>query len=335
MRKIRIAQIGINQYSHGPEMFTNLVALKDIFEVVGYALVEDERERCADKLHVFEGYPELTLEEILNDESIEAVTVEVDEIHLNQYAKMAVDAGKHVHMEKPGSQDLLSFESLIESENKRGKVFHIGYMYRYNEFLANAIDDVKAGKFGTVFSVEAHMSRWDNKKTREWLGTFQGGMMFYLGCHLVDLVLRIQGIPEEIVSMTASSSIDGVEAEDISFAMFKYPHGVSVIRACASEVGGFFRRQLVICGSKRTLEIKPIEGIENGLYTEQVDRIMTGNKGSRGEVEYKRSQPFSRYDKMLRSFAAMVRGEINNPYTADYELALFRTILKCCGIENE
>ena len=335
MRKIRIAQIGINQYSHGPEMFTNLVACKDIFEVVGYALVEDERERCADKLHVFEGYPELTLEEILNDESIEAVTVEVDEIHLNKYAKMAVDAGKHVHMEKPGSQDLSSFERLIESVKKSGKVFHIGYMYRYNEFLANAIDDAKAGKFGTIFSVEAHMSRWDNKQTREWLGTFQGGMMFYLGCHLVDLVLRIQGIPEEIVSMTASSSIDGVESEDISFAMLKYPHGVSVIRACASEVGGFFRRQLVICGSKRTLEIKPIEGIENGLYTEQVDRIMTGNKGSRGEVEQKRSRTFSRYYKMLNAFASMVRGEIENPYTADYELALFRTILKCCGVENQ
>ena len=179
------------------------------------------------------------------------------------------------------------------------------------------------------------MSRWDNKKTREWIGTFQGGMMFYLGCHLVDLVLRIQGIPDEIVPMTASSSIDGVESEDVSFAMLKYPHGVSVIRTCACEVGGYYRRQLVICGSKRTLEIKPIEGIENGLYTEQVDRIMTSNKGSRGEVEHKRSQPFGRYDKMLRSFAAMVRGEIDNPYTADYELALFRTILKCCGIENE
>ena len=335
MRKIRIAQIGINQYSHGPEMFTNLTQLPELFEVVGYALVEDERERCADKLHVFDGYPELTLDEILNDKSIEAVTVEVDEIHLNKYTKMAVDAGKHVHMEKPGSQDLASFEALIDSVKKSGKVFHIGYMYRYNEFLSAAIADAKAGKFGEIFSVEAHMSRWDNKKTREWLSNFKGGMMFYLGCHLVDLVLQIQGIPDEIVSMTASSGIDGVDSEDVSFAMLKYPHGVSVIRTCASEVGGFFRRQLVICGSKRTLEIKPIEGIENGLYTEQVDKVMKGNNGSHGEVEQKRSEKFSRYRKMLNSFAAMVRGETDNPYTADYELALFRAILKCCGVENK
>ena len=334
MRRIRIAQIGVNQYSHGPEMFTELTKHKELFEVVGYALVEDERERCADKLHVFEGYPELTLEEILNDESIEAVTVEVDEIHLNKYAQMAVDAGKHIHMEKPGSQCLASFEKLIESVKKGGKVFHVGYMYRYNEFLSTAVEQAQAGEFGEIFSVEAHMSRWDNKKTREWLSTFKGGMMFYLGCHLIDLVLRIQGIPDEIIPMSASSGIDGVESEDVSFAMLKYPHGVSVIRTCAVEVGGFFRRQLVICGSKRTLEIKPIEGIENGLYTEQVDKVMKGNNGSYGEVEHKRSQPFSRYNKMLSSFAAMVRGEIENPYTPDYELELFRALLKCCGVEK-
>ena len=333
MRRIRIAQIGVNQYSHGPEMFTNLTQMSDIFEVVGYALVEDERERCADKLHVFEGYPELTLEEILNDKTIEAVTVEVDEIHLNKYTQMAVDAGKHIHMEKPGSQDLASFEKLIDSVKQSGKVFHIGYMYRYNEYLDAAVKDAKDGKFGEIFSVEAHMSRWDNKTTREWLGTFKGGMMFYLGCHLIDLVLRIQGTPDEIIPANVSSGIAGVESEDVSFAMLKYPHGVSIIRTTACEVGGFFRRQLVICGSKRTLEIKPLEGIENGLYTEQTDKVMKGNNGSYGELEHKRSEKFSRYDKMLRSFAAMVRGEIENPYTPDYELELYKTLLKCCGVQ--
>ena len=33
------------------------------------------------------------------------------------------------------------------------------------------------------------------------------------------------------------------------------------------------------------------------------------------------------------SFARMVAGEIENPYTYDYELMLFRTVLECCGEE--
>ena len=98
MRRIRIAQIGINRYSHGVDIFETLAALPEVFDIAGYALVEDERETCGDKLHVFDGYPELTLADILADPVIEAVAVETDEIHLTKYAKLAADAGKHIHM---------------------------------------------------------------------------------------------------------------------------------------------------------------------------------------------------------------------------------------------
>ena len=43
MRHIRIAQIGINRFSHGPDIFETLRALPDLFDIAGYALVEDER----------------------------------------------------------------------------------------------------------------------------------------------------------------------------------------------------------------------------------------------------------------------------------------------------
>ena len=66
MRRIRIAQIGVNQYSHGPEMFTNLTQMSDIFEVVGYCIPEDEPPRNKELSAVYQGYPELTLEQILD-----------------------------------------------------------------------------------------------------------------------------------------------------------------------------------------------------------------------------------------------------------------------------
>ena len=43
---------------------------------------------------------------------------------------------------------------------------------------------------------------------------------------------------------------------------------------------------------------------------------------------------FDRYDTMLREFAKYVRGEAENPYSYDYELALFRTIMSCCGVKE-
>jgi len=341
MRKIRIAQIGMNRYSHAPEVFTTLKLHPEVFELVGYALVEDERETCAQKLKFFEGYPELTLEEILNDPTIEAVAVETDEIHLNKYAQMAADAGKHIHMEKPGSQNLADFERLIGTMRRSKKVFHTGYMYRYNPLISKAIERAKAGELGEVYSVEAHMSRLDAKATREWFGSFKGGMMFYLGCHLIDLVVQTQGFPKNIIPLNTRTGIDGVDTEDLGFAILQYENGISVIRMGGAEIGGFERRQLVICGSKSTLEIRPLEEtIPGSVYGKEYMMLAKQRECSLDESGYCRtteseSEPFQRYEKMLLSFAEMVRGEKENPYTLDYELELFKTILECCGVEKE
>ena len=335
MRPIRIAQIGINRYSHAPEVFHTLKKHPELFEVVGYTLVEDERTTCADKLKVFEGYREMTLEEILNDSTIEAVTVETDEIHLTKYAQMAADYGKHVHMEKPGSQNFVDFEKLVRTLQTKQKVFHIGYMYRYNPFIADAIARAKRGEFGKIFSVEAHMSRLDPQKTRAWFGSFRGGMMFYLGCHLIDLVLQIQGLPESVIPLNTATGFDGINTEDLGFAVLQYPNGVSVIRMGGTEIGGFKRRQLVICGSERTVEIKPLEIScpgEKYTYCAEKMEMFLGEDGHSKEI-CARSEPFQRYEAMLAAFASMVRGEKKNPYTYEYELDLFKTIMKACNAE--
>ena len=62
MSKIRIAQIGVNRYSHALSVFNSIKTLPDVFEVVGYCLVEGEKERFERELSVFNGYPEMTLE---------------------------------------------------------------------------------------------------------------------------------------------------------------------------------------------------------------------------------------------------------------------------------
>ena len=330
MRKIKIAQIGINRYSHANAVFMTLKKLNDIFEIVGYALVEDERETCAEKLSLFEGYPELTIDEILNDPEIEAVSIETDEIHLTKYTRLAAEHGKHIHMEKPGSQNLSDFESMIESVRKGGKTFHTGYMYRYNPYIQKIIEEIKNGDFGEVHSVEAQMNCIHTPNVREWLSTFKGGMMFYLGCHLIDLVLLLQGTPEKITVLNKSTGNEDIHSEDYAMAVFEYKNGTSFVKSDASEIGGYARRQLVVTGSKKTVELKPLEMVTTGLnvYTEKTEYNQKEwvNMGEKERIE------FDRYEAMLRSFASFVKGEKENPYTLDYELNLYKTILKCCGV---
>jgi hypothetical protein len=47
---------------------------------------------------------------------------------------------------------------------------------------------------------------------------------------------------------------------------------------------------------------------------------------------YSICEEYNRYDAMIASFAAIIRGEKENPYTLDYELELYKLVLECCDM---
>ena len=330
MRKIKIAQIGTSRYSHGSVIFDTVKGLSEIFEIVGYAMPEGEREKFPDRMDSFEGYRELTVEEILSDASIEAVIIETEEIYLTKYARLAVGAGKHIHMEKPGGLSEKEFEALIKEVKRGGKIFHTGYMYRYNPVISEAIRRVRAGELGEIVGVEAQMNCWHGEAVTRWLSELDGGMMFYLGCHMIDLVLLLQGEPERIIPFNKSSGrFEGCDSRDVGFAVLEYKNGASFVKVSASEHGGFTRRQLVITGTKGRIAICPLEvSVRYPLQYTEYNECASEDWGDTGTVY--RSEEHDRYALMMSSFAEMVRGERENPYTPDYELALFKAIKKCC-----
>ncbi len=328
MRKIRIAQIGISRYSHGWNTFETLKKNTDIFDIAGYVLPENERENFPERMIHFKGYNELSLEEVLNDPEIEAVAVETEEAYLTKYAIMAAKAKKHIHLEKPGSWNLEEFEELIEIVKQNKTVLHLGYMYRYNPIIRDVISEAKNGEFGDIISVDAEMNCPHPIEMRQWLSQIPGGMMFFLGCHLIDLVLQIQSMPKNILPFNKCTGKDGVIAKDFGMAIFEYKNGISAIKTSASEIGGFSRRHLVVTGTKKTTEIRPLEIIAgDDQYTDVTEYVGTDwcNEGTK-----KRSDLYNRYKDMLCSFARMVAGEMKNPYTYNYELMLYKTILIAC-----
>lgn len=330
MRKIKVALIGTNILSHGIQVFNSVIKQNDIFEFVGYNFPEHEKEKHPERAKYFEKYTELSLDEILNNDEIEAVFVETDEKYLTKYAKLAAEHNKHIHMEKPGGISLADFEEMIEAVKKSGKVFHTGYMYRYNPCIIELMKEIEKGELGEIISVEAQMNCRHSPENRKYFEEFPGGMMFFLGCHLVDLILRIQGQPERIIPLNKRTGTDGVTSEDFGMAIFEYENGVSFAKTAAIEVGGFIRRQLVVTGTKKTVEIKPLEvNFQGATYTKETVYDEIGNWNCEGKT--RKTELFDRYDDMVASFAAMVRGEIENPYSYDYELLLYKTVLKCCG----
>ncbi len=336
MKKINVIQIGIG-HDHAAAAFNSILRQDSIFNCLGFAVPECETEKFAERIKEYKDdrkIPFYTLEEILELPNVDAAVIESEEKNLTSLALMAAKKGLHIYVDKPCSHDYAEFKELIDTVRKNNKAFLMGYMYRYNPMVKQAIKKIENGDLGEIYCIEAQMNCEHTPQKREWLGSFKGGMLYFLGCHLIDLIYRIQGWPDEIIPFNCSTNFDEVTSEDYGMVLYKYPNGVSFAKSCANEKGGFTRRQLVICGSKGTIEIKPFEiftGESDMIYTEMRETYMSEGWNSFGKQT--KSEPFNRYDGMLRDFYEVATGLKENDYGYDYELELYKLLMKSCGVE--
>ncbi len=336
MERLKIAQIGIG-HAHGADILDTLVRNEDYFDLVGYVPLPEEREKYNERIKHFSmylGIPELTLEEAFETPGLEAVAIETQELNSTRYAIMAAEKGLHVFMDKPGGTDLADFEKLISIVKQNKTALNLGYMYRFNPYIMKAKDMVKNGVLGDIYSVEAHMNG-EGDLGRQWLEIFPGGQMFFLGCHLVDIIFDILGKPDEVLPLNSCSGEEGITATDIGFCVFKHGNKVSFAKSTCCEPGGYMRRQLVICGTKGTIELHPLEYFEgdpkNAILKTRMRYVEKGH-GWIEDGEITNSESYNRYDTMLRYFYDTARGNVHNKYTYDYELELYKTLLKACGV---
>ncbi len=332
MKRIKIVQIGA-LHDHSGFIFSSLKKQSDIFDVVGYAIPEGEGMVDA---HVYDGYERMSVEEALSVPGLEAVTIETGELNLTKYAQLSADHGLAVHMDKPGGASLSEFEHLIETVKKNGTVFHTGYMYRYNPAVIKLQEDIKAGKLGQILSVEAQMNCYHHPEKRKWLATIPGGEMFFLGCHMVDLAYSVLGEPERIVPFNTRTGSNGVACIDYGMAVLQYPHAVALVKSFDVEDGGFMRRQLVVNGTKGSVQLLPLEvyGEEPGTFYTTVREVLEDYSWTANGRTYN-TEPYDRYDSMMRGFYRCAIGEWKNPYDYDYELNLYRLFQKCCADRSE
>lgn len=339
MRKIKVVQIGLG-HDHSKVVLESLLRQKDIFDVVAIAVPDCELEPFADDVHKYRDVkkiPFLSIDEALNILDLDGAIIETEEVNLTKYAIMAAEKGLNVHMDKPSGLEHSDFVKLIEILKAKKLVFTTGYMYRFNPVVMEAIQKVKNGAIGKVYSVEAQMSCEHTKEKAQWLERFPGGMMFFLGCHLVDLIYSIQGEPLEVLPLNSSTGKDGITSKDFGMAVFKYSNGVSYAKTTTAEPGGFRRRHLIICGEKGTIEIRPLEincyGIPNYAVGDQVTKVreVLADSGWDSDGVQKTSEIYNRYDGMMKNFAEIVCGDKENLFDYNYELNLNRLVLRACG----
>ena len=107
-------------------------------------------------------------------------------------------------------------------------LMQIGYMYRTNPALKFIWDFVRKGHLGKIGFIEADMNHaYNHDNYAEYMQTFDGGILYSLGCHLVDMVEpMVKGEPMKVTRVLESA--------------FGYPASVRTTRTmtatCASMI---------------------------------------------------------------------------------------------------
>ena len=323
--KIRIGQIGTAHAHAGGKMET--MRGSEDFEVVGVVEPDAARRAAAESSKTYAGVTWMTEEQLLNTDGLQAVAVETAVKDLLPTAARCIAAGKHIHLDKPAGESLPAFKRLLDDATHRKLTVQMGYMLRYNPAFVLCFQLVRDGVLGDIFSIETAMSKAIGPAERSALMPYRGGSMFELGCHVIDAVITVMGRPAKVTPHPRSSSPVNDGFADNMLAVLEYPRATATVRSAMVEIDGGKRRQFVVCGTKGTFDIRPIESPEARLTLEAA------------HGEYKKGQqtlPFpkttDRYAGDFADFAKVIRGEKALAFTPEHDLAVQETVLLASGL---
>ncbi|MDY0168314.1 MAG: Gfo/Idh/MocA family oxidoreductase [Thermoguttaceae bacterium] len=334
--RIKIGQIGTG-HEHASGKMATFRKLSDHYEVVGIAEPDAGLRKSHEAQPAYRDLPWMSEEELLRVEGLRAVAVEVSSAdpRIMEVTGKCIEAGMHVHLDKPGGESLSAFKKVLDEAGRRNLAVQLGYMYRNNPAVQFCQRAVREGWLGQVFEIHCVMSTTHSLPYRKYLAQFRGGSMFIFACHLIDLVVSLMGKPDGIVSYPRQTRDDvGVEMCDNGLIVFEYPRTTVTVRTASLEVDGHRRRQLVVCGDRGTIDIQPLETITVRPYEPQSLRLTLAEARDpyqQGRQDVSFPLQAGRYDDQLIELAEIIRGERENPYPLEHELIVQQCLLEACG----
>jgi predicted dehydrogenase len=319
--KIKIGQIG-TKHAHAGGQFA---ALRNAagFEVVGIVEPDEAGRRHVEKEPDYAGATWLTEEQLLNTPGLQAVAVETEVGDLLTTAEKVVNAGLHLHLDKPAGESLPHFKRVLDTAAAHKRLVKMGYMFRYNPAFQLMIRAVREGWLGEVFSVHAEMSKKLDDRSRQGLLRYPGGSMFELGCHIIDSVHRVLGKPKSVTPYLHKGK-DGLA--DNMLAVLDYANATATVRSTIIEPDGGPRRQFIVCGTKGSCEIRPLEPPAMVMTLDAPhDKYRKGTQN----VDFEKAP---RYAADWSDFAKAIRGETEWEFKPDHDLAVQETVLRASGL---
>lgn len=173
--------------------------------------------------------------------------------HLHkEWTIKAVEAGKHVLLEKPSALTVAEVDAIAEAAEKHGRIVAEAFMYRHHPQTLQALEIVQSGKLGAIKYVRglfnAYISREGNYRFDPSQG---GGALWDLGCYPISFTRAALGMePIEVFGWqtTGKTGID----ENFS-AQLRFPGNIFAQLSCSFVMP--FYTSMEVMGSEGRLTV--------------------------------------------------------------------------------
>ncbi len=208
-----------------------------------------------------------SMDALLGDADVDAVCICTPSGFHGSNALCAIEAGKHVLVEKPLALHTEDCDRIIEAAAKHGVKASVMSQLRFAETTRVMKALLAEGALGRVVTADMIMKYYRSPAyftQSPWRGTWQhdgGGALMNQGIHGIDLLLYIMGKAKSVYGM-ARTLVHAIEVEDTASAVVEFENGaLGLIQGTTSVTPGY-PRVLTISGTKGTV------GITEDRFTE-------------------------------------------------------------------
>jgi predicted dehydrogenase len=243
---------------------------------------------------------------------VDAVNIAVMHDQLAPIAIAALEAGKHVLVEKPAGRNLSEVSDVVAAAKAAGKVVKVGFNHRFHPAMLKAKEMVMAGAVGELMYVRGRYGHGGrpgyDKEWRVQKELSGGGEMVDQGSHLIDLSRFFMGDLKLAFAATPHLYWD-ISVDDNAFIALRGPKGqVAWLHATWSEWKNMFSLEIVGRDGKLTIEgLGGSYGVESLTFHRMLPQM--------GPPETTRWEyPFAdeSWVKEINAFVAATRGEASD-----------------------
>lgn len=168
-----------------------------------------------------------TYEDVLADPGINAVYIPLPPSHHGEWAIRAIEAGKHVLVEKPFTANAEEATAVATAAEGTGLVVMEAFHYLYHPMLRRLLEVIRAGEIGDLVDLDVAfcVPMPPSDGNIRWNYALAGGTMMDLGSYAISFLRHVSG--EEPTVTRADLRVARPDVDRLADAHLAFPSGAS------------------------------------------------------------------------------------------------------------